>query len=241
MPRRRPPVLGLARPVDGRVTAFQSPRNGSQGSATASAAVTLCAREHDRHDDMTVSADRARARPADVPEPEAGGLLTLIRGGTAARHDDRQPSLDGAPQFRQLLDALGVAVYTTDADGRITFYNEAAAALWGRRPAPGEEWCGSWRLYWPDGRRMAHDECPMAICLREQRPVRGQEAMAERPDGTHVWFQPHPTPLRDDEGRVVGAVNVLVDVSERRHAEDALRATAAALAASSAVKDEFLG
>lgn len=190
---------------------------------------------------MTVSADRARARPPDVPEPEAGGLLTLIRGGTAARHGDRQPSLDGAPQFRQLLDALGVAVYTTDADGRITFYNEAAAALWGRRPEPGEEWCGSWRLYWPDGRRMAHDECPMAICLREQRPVRGQEAMAERPDGTHVWFQPLPTPLRDEEGRVVGAVNVLVDVSERRHAEDALRATAAALAASSAVKDEFLG
>jgi PAS domain-containing protein len=33
-----------------------------------------------------------------------------------------------------LLQALPAAVYTTDAVGRITFYNEAAAALWGCRP-----------------------------------------------------------------------------------------------------------
>jgi PAS domain S-box-containing protein len=190
---------------------------------------------------MTVSADRARARPADAPAPVAGGLPSLIGGGSSARADERQPGLDGAPQFRQFLDALGVAVYTTDANGRITFYNEAAAVLWGRRPQPGDAWCGSWRLYWPDGRPMAHDECPMAVCLREQRLIRGQEAMAERPDGTTVSFHPYPTPLRDEDGRVIGAVNVLVDVSERRHAEDALRATAAALAASNAVKDEFLG
>jgi len=190
---------------------------------------------------VTTSAQRARARPEDVPAPTAAGLLTLIRGGSSSRADDRQAGLEDAPQFRQFLDALGVAVYTTDAQGRITFYNEAAAALWGRRPEAGEEWCGSWRLYWLDGRPMAHGECPMAICLREQRAVRGHEAVAERPDGTRVTFQPYPTPLRDEDGRVVGAVNVLVDVSERRDAEDALRATAAALAASSAVKDEFLG
>ena len=148
---------------------------------------------------------------------------------------------DAAPQVQAVLDALGVAVYTTDAHGRITFFNEAAVTLWGRRPAMGEEWCGSWRLYWPDGRRMPHDECPMAVALLEDRPIRGAEAELERPDGTRGVFMAYPTPLHDAEARMVGAINVLVDVTERRKAEEALRAAAEALATSNQVKDEFLG
>jgi PAS domain S-box-containing protein len=119
----------------------------------------------------------------------------------------------------QLLEALPVAVYTTDADGRITFYNRAAAELWGLNPELGSsQWCGSWRLYWPDGRPLPHDECPMAIALKEGREVRGVEAIAERPDGTRVRFRPYPTPLRDPSGRLVGAVNLLMDVSEQHDA-----------------------
>ncbi len=154
------------------------------------------------------------------------------------------PAPDAAappPRYRRFLDALGVAVYTADADGRITYFNDAAATFWGRRPTLGEEWCGSWRLFWSDGRPMRHDECPMAIALRENRTVRGYEAIAQRPDGSRVSFVPYPTPLHDEGGRLIGAVNVLVDVTERRKAEDALRATAQALSASNTVKDEFLG
>jgi K+-sensing histidine kinase KdpD len=88
---------------------------------------------------------------------------------------------------------------------------------------------------------MRHDECPMAIALRENRPVRGYEALAERPDGSRVSFVPYPTPLRDDNGDLIGAVNVLIDVTDRRKAEDALIASAEALRGSNAVKDEFLG
>src|SRR5260370_3242119 len=120
----------------------------------------------------------------------------------------------------ELLEALPVAVYTTDAQGRITFFNQAAADLWGHRPELGsDQWCGSWRLYWPDGRPLPHDQCPMAITLKEGRPVRGMEAIAERPDGTRVNFLPYPTPLRDASGRLVGAVNLLMDITERHQAE----------------------
>ena len=129
-------------------------------------------------------------------------------------------------QFRELLDALPAAIYTTDAAGRITFYNKAAADLWGCSPELGSEWCGSWRLYEPDGTPLPHDRCPMAIALKEDRPVRGVEAIAERPDGTHVPFIPYPTPLRDAAGRLVGAVNMLVDISDRKAAETALREAA---------------
>ena len=120
----------------------------------------------------------------------------------------------------QILDALPVAVYTTDAQGRITYYNQAAEDLWGHRPEIGsDQWCGSWRLFWPDGRLLPHDECPMAVTLKEGHPVRGVEAIAERPDGTRVPFLPYPTPLRDATGQLVGAINLLVDLTERRRAE----------------------
>jgi PAS domain S-box-containing protein len=120
----------------------------------------------------------------------------------------------------ELLEALPVAVYTTDAEGRITFFNQAAAELWGHRPELGsDQWCGSWRLYWPDGRPLPHDQCPMALTLKEGKPVRGIEAIAERPDGTRVNFLPFPTPLRDASGRLTGAINLLMDITDRHQAE----------------------
>jgi two-component system CheB/CheR fusion protein len=123
-------------------------------------------------------------------------------------------------RLHELLHALPAAVYTTDAAGRITFYNEAAAALWGCRPTlDSDQWCGSWRLFWPDGTPLPHDQCPMAIALREKRPINGMEAAAERPDGTRVPFMAFPSPLRDASGQVIGAVNMLVDITERKRAE----------------------
>jgi len=175
-------------------------------------------------------------------EPRAHSipLLSLIPGlGQLAERDVVAEANE--QRYRDFLEALGVAVYTTDANGRITFFNQAAVQFWGRTPQLGEEWCGSWRLFWPDGRPMPHDECPMAIALRENRAPRGYEAIAERPDGSRVSFVPYPTPLRDPDGTLVGAVNVLVDVTERTRAESALRTTAEELRLSNEVKDEFLG
>jgi len=123
---------------------------------------------------------------------------------------------------RELLDALPAAIYTTDAAGRITFFNQAAVEFSGRRPEIGSDrWCVTWRLYWPDGRPMAHDECPMAKSLKEDRPIRGGEAIAERPDGTRVPFMAYPTPLHDASGRLVGAVNMLVDLTAAKEADEA--------------------
>ncbi len=124
-------------------------------------------------------------------------------------------------RFRDLLEALPAAIYTTDAAGRITYFNQAAADLWGHRPPLGSsEWCGSWKLFWPDGTPLPHDQCPMAIALKEDRAVRGAEAVAMRPDGTRVPFIPFPTPLHDSSGTLVGAVNMLVDITERKQAEN---------------------
>ena len=144
-------------------------------------------------------------------------LAAQSQSAMKAPIEEAAPRLPGS---EELLQVLPIAVYTTNAAGRITFYNEAAAELWGVRPVLDESvFCGSWKLFWPDGTPLPHHECPMAMALKEKRPIRGLEAVAERPDGTRVPFIAYPTPLFDEQGELVGAVNALVDISERKAAE----------------------
>ena len=177
---------------------------------------------------------------------QAEALLHALRGGevdavvsvTEVLLLHRVQQAEGAlhtseAHFRAMIDALPVAIYTTDAEGRLTHFNPAAVAFSGRVPELGtDQWCVSWKLYYPDGTPMLHEDCPMAIALMEGRTVRGVEAIAERPDGTRLWFTPYPTPLRDSAGRIVGGINMLQDITERKQAEQA-RAQLAAIVASS--------
>ena len=170
---------------------------------------------HPRAEDESLVMQRAQpslpkdalSRPAAIPQPV--------------------PEVLGALAPDALL-ALPAAIYLTDPDGRITFYNQAAVDMWGVRPQLGKsEWCGSWRLYWPDGRPRPHNECPMAVALRTRQAVRGAEAIAERPDGTRVPFLAYPTPLFDATGAMVGAVNMLIDTSDQTEIERAQQLLAA--------------
>jgi hypothetical protein len=78
----------------------------------------------------------------------------------------------------------------------------------------------TWRLYTNAGEFLPHDQCPMAVAINTQRPIRGVTAVAERPDGTRVVFRPYPTPIFDAQGRFKGAVNILEDVTDEVRAED---------------------
>src|ERR1700738_1604318 len=81
-------------------------------------------------------------------------LARRLRPVPAAGRIETESRDSGLPA-REVLEALPAAVYTIDAAGRITFFNQAAADLWGHRPELGKnKWCGSWRLYWPDGGTM---------------------------------------------------------------------------------------
>ena len=174
-------------------------------------------------------------------DPEAGACelgeqlrteLASARTGLTQR-DLLQALRESEKSFREMVDALPVAVYTTDAHGRLTHFNRAAVEFSGRTPQLGtDQWCVSWKLYRSDGTPMAHDECPMAIALREGRVVRGAEAIAERPDGKRIWFTPYPTPMRDAEGKVVGGINMLLDITERKFSEQASARLAAIVASS---------
>jgi PAS domain S-box-containing protein len=127
-------------------------------------------------------------------------------------------------RFRELVEALPAAIYMTDASGRITFFNHAVTQLLGYAPELGhDESSGRWRLYLPDGTPLPHSAFPMAMALKQNRQVSGTEIVAERPDGTRVPLIAYPIPLNDDSGTLIGAVNMLVDISERKRAELSLR------------------
>lgn len=158
---------------------------------------------------------------------DVAGAINVFRDHTEW-HQARRALMQRKKESEAILQALQAALYTTDAEGRITFYNEAAARLWGIRPELGRDrFCGSWKLYWPDGTPLPHDECPMAIALKEKRTIAGMEAMAERPDGHRVPFLAFPTPLFDNAGELTGAVNLLVDITGRKIADETAQRLAA--------------
>jgi PAS domain-containing protein len=110
-----------------------------------------------------------------------------------------------------LPDTGGVPTYITDEDGLLVYANDACEAFAGRKPVVGEDrWCVTWKLYTQAGEYLPHDQCPMAVAIKEGRPVRGAAAVAERPDGTRAPFRPFPTPIFGTRGQVVGAVNMLL-------------------------------
>src|SRR4051812_2759397 len=123
--------------------------------------------------------------------------------------------------FRAMLEALPIAAYTTDADGRLTWFNKAVIKLAGRVPEIGrDQWCVTWRTYQPDGTPLPREQYPLAVAVRSGSAPVGSEYLAERPDGTRFWFAAYPAVVRDATGEVTGALNLLVDRTEHKRAEE---------------------
>jgi PAS domain S-box-containing protein len=127
---------------------------------------------------------------------------------------------------RNLLKNLPIAVYLCDMEGRITFYNQAAANLWGKEPELGKDlWCGSWKIYDADGAQILPEGCSMAVALRERKAVKGREFIIERPNGTRVNVLSHPQPILNEQGKMQGAMNMLTDITDKRKKEISLQAS----------------
>lgn len=122
---------------------------------------------------------------------------------------------------RELMRALPIACYTVDAEGRLTFFNEAAVELWGRRPDLGAtKWTGAQAMTTVEGAALPAEESAIATALREKRSVRGTESLVIRPDGERRWVVAYPDPILDASGQCIGAINVVMDMTEERTARE---------------------
>ena len=140
-----------------------------------------------------------------------------------ARHDPEHiletavRALAAGGECCALFDELPVPIYTTDPEGKVTYWNRACVDFAGREPQLGQDrWCVTWQLFTMTGEPLRHEDCPMAEAVRHKRAVRDVIAIAERPDGSRVAFKPYPTPLFDAAGAFTGAVNLLIDVTEEQ-------------------------
>jgi len=126
-------------------------------------------------------------------------------------------------RFRRLLETMPMGAYICDADGLITYFNSNAAEVWGRAPKLNDavdRYCGSFRLYATDGALITHDQCLVALAIKEDKVYEGREVVIERPDGSRLTALAHGYPIHDEGGKLLGAVNMVVDITERKRAEE---------------------
>ena len=137
-----------------------------------------------------------------------------------------QGYVDSEERYRTLFNLSPMAVYSIDASGVIQDFNRHAAELWGREPALGDtdqRFCGSFKMFRPDGTFVPHDQCPMAqVVSGKVSAVYDGEVHIERPDGSNVTVLVNIRPLKNDRGEVTGAINCFYDITERKQMEAAL-------------------
>ena len=122
-----------------------------------------------------------------------------------------------------LLDLLPVATFICDANGVILQYNKRAVEIWGRKPAPGQthqEFSGQARFYELEGG--PHRRSAVFDVLESGLPVREAERVVQRPDGATIVVSLNIDPLRDGDGKLIGVVSCITDITERKRMDSAL-------------------
>ena len=152
-------------------------------------------------------------------------MLSIIRDITAQKQAQAALDLSETRQ-RALMEIMPAAMFICDQEGLITYYNQRAAELWGRRPQladPQDRFSGALRLHRPDGSPLPHDESPMAAAVLRGRGTRHEEIIIERPDGTLVVASFNIDPLYDPAGRPIGSINVFEDMTDFKQAQAQLQ------------------
>ena len=171
-------------------------------------------------------------------------LILLSIEDVTERLESRAAVRESEERYRTLFDLNPVAVYTIDTSGVIQNFNRHAAELWGRQPVRGDtdqRFCGSFKMFRPDGSFMPHDECPMAeVVSGKIAAAHDAEVHIERPDGSRIAVVVNIRPLKNDRGEVIGAINCFYDITGRKRSEKELAEILAREKAAHRAKDDFL-
>jgi sensor histidine kinase regulating citrate/malate metabolism len=108
------------------------------------------------------------------------------------------------------MDGIEVGMYILEKDGTLVACNKTAIAAWGRSPELGtsEKYCGAFRLRYPSGDVMPHDQAPPAVVINNGGTVRDADVICEQPTGFRLLALVNVFPIRNESDEVVGAVNI---------------------------------
>jgi PAS domain S-box-containing protein len=129
-------------------------------------------------------------------------------------------------RLRAALEVLPVGLAFVDAAGKALVINPAVKAIWGDEVpiAQSRAEYGQYKAWWPKtGKRVKAHEWGLARVLRSGEAQPTEEVEIETFDGVRKTILLANAPILDAGGGVAGGVSVMVDITERRRLEDALR------------------
>jgi PAS domain S-box-containing protein len=145
-----------------------------------------------------------------------------------AREAERDRLLDAVDAerrwLRAVLEHVPVSVILFEPDGRLSFNRKAEETIGITLSPEGGSAQYRDRILFPDGSPVPPDQLVSTRVLESGERVTAAEFLVERPDGSRVPILGSAGPIRDREGRIVGAIGVFQDISERMGAEKAIRA-----------------
>ncbi len=155
---------------------------------------------------------------------EASELVNIqLRTEIAERRRVEATLRESEERFHALFELGPIGVYSCDASGMIQDFNRRAAEMWGREPElgdPDERFCGSFKLFRPDGSYLPHEQCPMAEVLTgKMSEAHDMEVIVERPDGSRLALVVNIRPLKSQRGVITGAINSFYDITDRKRSE----------------------
>lgn len=163
---------------------------------------------------MPYSAELTQGNPSPFPasevqEPAAQALKKLRR------------------QHQLILNAVGEGVYGLDLDGNVTFVNPAAAQMidWEIEDLVGRSMHTVLHHSHDDGSPYPHKTCPIYAALHDGSTHRVMTEVFWRKDGTSFPVEYISTPMREENGELIGAVVTFRDITQRRWAEQILERT----------------
>jgi PAS domain S-box-containing protein len=129
---------------------------------------------------------------------------------------EKNKLLNSEIYLKQLLNGMPIAVYTTDKEGKILFYNHAAVKLWGREPNLNEcKWTGAIEVYDKKGRKVLEEDLPVRKSILEKKEIYAEEFLIKNLTGySNILI--YSIPLLDDSDNVIGGMNVSVDITEQK-------------------------
>ena len=153
-------------------------------------------------------------------------FIFLLRRHLLARDKAAAAIYEQREMFRTTIASIGDAVMTTDTQGRITYLNNVAQNLtgWRQEAAIGQPLATVFHIVNEETRAVV--ENPVTKVLREGIVLGlANHTILIAKDGTERPVDDSAAPIRNPKGHVAGVVMVFRDVTERRRAEAALRAS----------------